>query len=89
MASRIQKHYVVYRCVARAEVSWMRNMHARYTGRAGAPSLHVRACKAGGELTLSMHIPSGMGRPGHLGIKDQKSLFSVGASPPPERQRPG
>ena len=28
-----------------------------------------------------MHIPSGVGRPGHLGIKDQKTLYSVGASP--------
>ena len=28
-----------------------------------------------------MHIPSGMGRPGHLGIKDPKTLYSVGALP--------
>ena len=33
-----------------------------------------------------MHIPSGMGRPGHLGIKDPKTLYSVGALP--ERKRP-
>ena len=29
-----------------------------------------------------MHIPSGVGRPGHLGIKDKKTLYSVGASRP-------
>ena len=28
-----------------------------------------------------MHILSGMGRPGHLGIKDPKTLYSVGALP--------
>ena len=28
-----------------------------------------------------MHIPSGVGRPGHLGIKDPKTLYSVGALP--------
>ena len=33
-----------------------------------------------------MHIPSGMGRPGHLGIKDPTTLCCVGALP--EQQRP-
>ena len=28
-----------------------------------------------------MHIPSGMGRPGHLVIKDPTTLYSVGALP--------
>ena len=28
--------------------------------------------------SLYAHIPSGMGRQGHLGIKDPKTLYSVG-----------
>ena len=53
---------------------------------AGAPSLYVRAFEAGGELTLRAYQVA-WGVPGHLGIKDPKTLYGVGALP--KRQHPG
>ena len=37
------------------------NAHT-FHGRTGAPSLHVRACKAGGELTLGTYQVAWVGR---------------------------
>jgi len=65
-------------CVAPAQASWMRKC-----------TLITRACRAtyppckslqSGWLAHSTHMPSGVGRRGHLGIKDRKTLCCVCAS---------
>ena len=61
-APKIQKHCIVQ--ARRLSGSVLdKNMHAHYTGMPGAPSLHVRACKAGGELTLDACQVAWGGRP--------------------------
>ena len=79
LGNKDQKNVIVCMRVAPTQASWMR----KYT-------LVTRVCRAtyppckslqSGWLAHSTRMPSGVGRRGHLGIKDRKTLYCVCALP--------